>query len=160
MKSSNFRGIPSGLRRSPHHILTDQEIELLKQDIISIQADISVFKFNKGRKTSYDDAADEVRIMGDVFPDDNSIHPRDKMSARAVLAHEYYGHRPYRNAQMQLPYGSWNDEFRASYMAAKNAPGLSDDDRKYLLLDALERAKSSGVNIKYNSFMRRVLSGY
>jgi hypothetical protein len=89
-----------------------------------------------------------------------SIHPRDLMSSRAVLAHEYYGHRPYRNADIKLPAGSWNDEFRASYMAARNAPELSNDDRRYLILDALERAKSAGVTVTYNSFIKEVLYGY
>ena len=88
------------------------------------------------------------------------------MSARAVLAHEYYGHRPYRELYLaEIDLGkmapqTWVDEFRASYMAAKNAPGLSDDDRRYLILDALERAKEAGISINHNSFIRRVLHGY
>ena len=154
------RDMASGQRKSPHHILTDEEIEILKKDIAAIQANIDIFKFNKGRRTSYSDEYDEVRIKGDVLPNANSTHPRDLMSARAVLAHEYYGHRPYRNIKRPLPYGSWNDEFRASYMAAQNAPGLTDDDRRFLILDALERARSAGVTITNNSFIRGVLYGY
>ena len=149
-----------GLRRSPFNILTDNEIEALKLDIAAIKADVSVFRFNAGHQTSYSDKFDEVRIRGDVFPDQNSLHPTDLMSARAVLAHEYYGHRPYKDAKIKLTAGSWNDEFRASYMAAKNSPGLADDDRRYLILDALERAKRAGVGIKYNQFIRRMLYGY
>ena len=160
IKDIDSREMANGLRNSRYHILTDDEIETIKKDIRDIQADIHVFKFNKGQRTSYSDAFDEVRVRGDVLPNLNSTHPRDLMSARAVLAHEYYGHRPYRNAVNPLPYGCWNDEFRASYMAAKNAPGLSDDDRKYLILDALERAKSAGVSIVNNSLIRRVLYGY
>ena len=80
------------------------------------------------------------------------------MSSRAVIAHEYYGHRAYRGTKLRK--GAWNDEFRASYMAAKNTPNLSDEDRRYLILDALERAKESGVTIKYNDFIRRTLYGY
>jgi len=154
------RGLAVGVRKSPYHILTNSEIDVLIKDAEAIKADISVFKFNEGQHTSYSDIFDEVRIRGDVLPNLDSIHPRDLMSSRAVLAHEYYGHRPYRNAEDQLPIGSWNDEFRASYMAAKNAPGLSDDDRRYLVLDALDRAKTAGVSIKHNSFIRRVLHGY
>jgi hypothetical protein len=44
-------------------------------------------------------------------------------------------------------------------MAAKNTPNLSDEDRRYLTMDALERAKSAGVAIKYNNFIRSVLYG-
>ena len=79
------------------------------------------------------------------------------MSVRAVLAHEYYGHRAFRGTN--LSQGSWNDEFRASYMAAKTAPGLSKEDRRLLVLDALERAKSAGVSVRYNNFIRGVLYG-
>lgn len=79
------------------------------------------------------------------------------MSSRAVIAHEYYGHRVFRGTKLER--GSWNDEFRASYMAAKHAPNLSDSDRRYLILDALERAKESGISVKYNDFIRRVLYG-
>ena len=157
---ADTRKMANGRRRSPYHILTDEEIKILKEDIEAIRADIGVFKFNEGPRTSYSDIFDEVYVKGDVLSDVTSNHPRDLMSQRAVLAHEYYGHRPYRNAKKKLPVGSWSDEFRASYMAARNAPGLSDDDRRYLVLDALERSKSAGVSITHNSFMRRVLYGY
>lgn len=84
------------------------------------------------------------------------------MSSRAVLAHEYYGHKFFNDVygnRNPLP-GSWNDEFRASYNAAINAPNLSDMDRMYLLLDALERAKEAGVTIKITDAIRRILYGY
>lgn len=93
------------------------------------------------------------------------------MSVRAVLAHEYYGHRPYREQYIRedndtsdgsinkIMARAWADEFRASYMAAKNAPNLSDDDRRLLILDSLSRANEAGISIKYNDFIRRVLYG-
>ena len=86
------------------------------------------------------------------------MHPTDLLSVRATLAHEYYGHRKYRGTK--VPQGSWNDEFRASYMAAKNCPNLSDEDRRLLVLDALERAKTAGVSVRYNNFIRKCLYGY
>ena len=150
-------------RISPYHILTAEEIEELKKDIEAIGADAGIFRFNceECARTSYLSELDTVFVKGDVLPDmDNgSPHPRDLMSARAVLAHEYYGHRAYKNAKIQLPAGSWNDDFRASYMAAKNAPGLSWIDKLYLILDAVKRAKEAGVTIKHNSFIRKVLYG-
>lgn len=107
----------------------------------------------------YSDERDKIFVSSNIFPsDDGSKHPRDLMSARAALAHEYYGHRAYRGTT--LPKGSWNDEFRASYMAAKNCPNLTDEDRYFLILDALERAKESGISIKYNNFIRSILYGY
>lgn len=160
IKSRNLssRNLPNGLRTAPNHNLTDEEISSLRNDIVAIKADENVFKFNVGRRTGYDDVLDEIRVRGDVLPDLDSNHPRDRMSSRAALAHEYYGHRA--NRGTKVPNGAWNDEFRASYMAAKNCPNLSDEDRYYLILDALERAKESGVTIKYNSFIRSVLYGY
>jgi hypothetical protein len=151
-----------GLRKPPDALLTDAEILLLKTDIEAIGADESLFVFNSllARGTAYYSDIDKVMVKGNVLPDlgSGSTHPRDLMSARAVLAHEYYGHRPYRGTSM--PIGDWRDEFRASYMAAKNAPGLNYEDRRYLILDALERAKEAGVSIKYNDFIRMVLNGY
>ena len=148
----------SGLRRSPYNILTDAEIESLKADIDALQADESVFMFNEGDFTGYSDDADIIFVRGDALPDNEySVHPRDMLSARAVLAHEYYGHRANKGTSLQE--GAWNDEFRASYMAAKNTPGLTDQERVLLLLDAMERAKEAGVTIKWNSFMRRAVYG-
>lgn len=129
IKSRNLssRNLPNGLRTAPNHNLTDEEISSLRNDIVAIKADENVFKFNVGRRTGYDDVLDEIRVRGDVLPDLDSNHPRDRMSSRAALAHEYYGHRA--NRGTKVPNGAWNDEFRASYMAAKNCPNLSDEDR-------------------------------
>jgi hypothetical protein len=146
-----------GLRRSPFIKLSDEEIEYLKSEIKALEADESLFRFNEGRFTGYKDNQDIINVRGSVFPDRNSVHPRDLMSARAVLAHEYYGHRAYRNTKLED--GAWNDEFRASYTAAKNTPNLSDVDRACLIADALERAREAGVAIKYNDFIRRILYG-
>ncbi|MDR2558447.1 MAG: hypothetical protein LBC86_02740, partial [Oscillospiraceae bacterium] len=134
MNSCNQRDMAHGLRRSPYHILTNEEIEVLKCDIKAIQADESVFVFNdrRVRGTSYIPALDIIAVKGNVFPDESSEHPRDLLSPRAVLAHEYYGHRPYRDTKMCI--GDWRDEFRASYMAARNTPGLTDNDRRLLIL--------------------------
>lgn len=152
------RAMANGLRRSVYHVLSDEEIEAIRADIKAIGADETVFEFNSGSQTGYSDKYDIINVRGDVLPDNASTHPRDLMSSRAVLAHEYYGHRAYRGTNLEA--GSWNDEFRASYMAAKNAPNLTDEDRYYLILDALERAKEAGVTISYNDFIRRVLYGY
>ena len=157
-RSITSRNLPNGLRMAPNHVLTESEIENLRKDIITIGADESIFKFNEGHRTGYDDVLDEIRVRGDIIPDKDSNHPRDRMSSRAALAHEYYGHRAYRGTN--VPNGSWNDEFRASYMAAKNCPNLTEEERRDLILDALERAKEAGVSIKYNDFIRRTLYGY
>ncbi|MCL1994795.1 MAG: hypothetical protein FWG63_01155 [Defluviitaleaceae bacterium] len=157
-KQETDERLVKGLRRSPFTTLSNEEIEHLRQEIRAIEADESVFRFNKGRQTGYVDITDSVNVRYDVFPSTDSKHPRDLMSERAVLAHEYYGHRQYRNTPLSPE--SWNDEFRASYMAAKNAPNLSDEDRRYLILDAIERAKEAGFSIRYNEVMRRLVYGF
>ena len=154
----NKREMANGLRNNPNLHLTEEQIVSLKGDIRAIGADESVFVFNSGAQTSYSDEVDTIFVRGDVFSDPRSTHPRDLMSARAVLAHEYYGHRA--NKGTKLPVGAWNDEFRASYMAARDAPGISDEDRRYLVLDAIDRAKSAGVTITLNEFMRRIVYGF
>jgi hypothetical protein len=158
-QNRGLRGLPYGLRRSPYHILDDDEIKSIKADISAIMADEDVFIFNDKRfsGTAYVSALDIISVKGNVLPGIDSLHPRDIMSARAVLAHEYYGHRAYRYTELKV--GDWRDEFRASYMAARNSPGLSDKDRKHLVLDACERAKEAGVDVRNNSFMKEVLYG-
>ena len=165
-----------GLRKPPNHFLSDDEIQQLTNDIRAIKADEAVFVFNSVivRGTCYRPQDDKLFIKGNVLSDCNSVHPRDLMSQRAVLAHEYYGHRPYQAQYLsefekldldedeyllKISDREWADEFRASYMAAKTSPGLSDDDRRYLILDALERAKEANMSINYNDFIRRVLHG-
>jgi len=151
MRSSN--GMRQEMRK-----LTNDEITHLKSEIRAIEADESVFVFDDALQTSYTDKDDFISIATDVFPDLTSDIPRDLMSERAVLAHEYYGHRAFRGTT--VPPRSWNDEFRASYTAAKNAPNLTDKDRQFLVRDALARATEKGVKIKHNSFIRRILYGY
>ena len=147
------RDMAKGMRKSSTIPLSgDDKVHLLKE-IRAIQADEDVFVFRDYIGTGYSDKRDKIYISSNVFPStDNSKHPRDLMSERAALAHEYYGHRANRNSTLEP--GSWNDEFRASYFAARDCPNLSDEDRRYLILDAVERAKEAGVSIEYNDFMR------
>ena len=117
-----------------------------------------MFVFRKGTQTQYRDSVDKIYVRVDVFPDKSSQKARDRMSIRAVLAHEYYGHRTHRDTT--LTPGAWNDEFRASYSAALYAPNLTDEDRQLLMRDALDRAQEAGVTVKMNAEMRRGLYGY
>lgn len=173
MRTDYREHLAAGSRRSPFYILSDEDIAAIKQEIAAIEADENEFIFNSEsvRGTCFLARDGKVHIKGNVFPDENSDHPRDKMSVRAVLAHEYYGHRPNRQRYLiedsvtsdaersRLTSLMWADEFRASYMAAKTAPGLTDEDRRYLIMDAISRAQEAGVSIRYNDFMRRVLYG-
>ena len=163
----------AGNRRSPFYVLDDQDIEFIKKEIYAINADLDCFVFNSEitRGTCFLASDGKIHIKGNIFPDEYSDHPRDRLSVRAVLAHEYYGHRPYRKQYLKEDADTspdslnkvmsrmWSDEFRASYMAAKNAPNLTDNDRRLLVLDALSRANEAGVVIKYNSFIRRIIYG-
>lgn len=89
------------------------------------------------------------------------------MSVAAVLAHEYYGHRAYRDeyladAQKGSNYHTtqtWEDECRASITAAKKTPNLTQMDRAYLINDAVYRAQEYGQYIELDDFMKGVLWG-
>jgi len=148
----------NGYRQSRHNILTEKDIEHLNSEIDAIGADRSVFRFNTGNKTGFTDRKRVITVKGDVFPDLDSKHPRDLMSERAVLAHEYYGH--YRFFPSQFNSSDWRDEMRASYIAALTAPNLSDEDRKYLMLDAYERAREAGHIFKYSKKALEIIYGY
>jgi hypothetical protein len=64
-----------------------------------------------------------------------------------------------RRSRSKLEPGMWNDEFRASYWAAKNLKALSPEERVDLILDAIERAREGGVPLKWNGFMRGIVHG-
>ena len=150
-----------GHRTNRSRQLTDAEIAQLLEDIDALGADPSVFRFNEGSQTGFSDRTGNINVRGDVLPDLSSNHPRDLMSTRAVLAHEYYGHKHFDDVfgTRNPAIGAWNDEFRASYNAALNAPNLSDMDRMLLMQDALERAREANVSIHMTDTIRRILYG-
>ena len=159
MSSRNFdsRKMSNGLRTSPLHILTDDEIASLKEDASSLNIPLKVLRFNEGEQTGFLESANVINIRGDVLPDFNSENLRDRLSQKAVLAHEYYGH--YKHHPSNFRVGDWRDEFRASYRAAIDAPGLSDEERSMLMLDAYDRAKEAGVTVTYNDVARGIIYG-
>ena len=122
------RNMANGLRTSPLHILTDSEISEIKTAASEIEIPENVLRFNEGTRTGFRDSYKIIYIRGDVLPDINSIHNRDLMSSRAVLAHEYYGH--FLNYPSNFPADDWRDEFRASYDAAIKTPNLTDEEKK------------------------------
>lgn len=151
------RNMSNGLRQSPFHTLTVTEIKNLKADAESIGVPLELLSFNTGSRTGYSDRSGIIHVRGDVLPDLNSTYARDRLSSRAVLAHEYYGHYMTRGTDL-IP-GDWRDEFRASYRAAKYTPNLTDEERQLLIQDAMDRAKGAGINIRVNGFMRKMLYG-
>ena len=152
------RGLAMGLRRPVSYILTEDEISKLKEEAESIGIPVKKLLFNQGRQTGFRDRDAMIYIRGDVLPDMNSVAARDRMSSRAVLAHEYYGH--YKSHPSEYEPGDWRDEFRASYNAAVNTPNLTDEERASLMIDAYERAKEAGEFKGYDETARRIIYGY
>ena len=152
--------------------LTNSEIDYVKSEIKRIRADESIFIFNDPEhiqgSTCYNFYRDIIYITRNVFPDTTygSTHPRDLMSVRAVIAHEYYGHRTYRDeyiedyAKNHHSVEFWQDECRASITAAKIAPGLNQKDKADLVMDAIYRAEEYNHYIEMDDFMKEVLYGY
>ena len=162
------RSMSNGMRMPGDEPLTEKEIEIVRRAIRDIEADESVFVFNgKHSRTCYITEEDKIYIGRNIFPDNRyNTHPRDLMSIRAVLAHEYYGHRTHRDEYLRdlredtITTPEWEDECRASIDAAKLAPGLSAVDRYQLVEDAVMRGVESGVYIEKDDFMMEVLYGY
>jgi hypothetical protein len=147
-----------GLRRSAQHQLSAWEMKLLRMEFREIGGDPARLRFNQGPLTAYSDTNDLIYVRGDVLPSTqrNLVHPRSLMSSRAALAHEL-GHANFRGTELRP--GSWNDEFRASYWAARNVPGLSVEERRRLVQDALTRAEEAGRTITKNKFILETLNG-
>lgn len=160
IKSRNIseRRMANGLRTSPYHILSDEEIKNVKKAAKELNIPENILRFNQGNQTGFSDGKEIINIRGDILPDKSSNNLRDILSSKAVLAHEYYGH--YKNHPSQFRVGDWRDEFRASYCAALNAPNLSDEERRMLMLDAYDRAREAGVSVRYNKKARRLIYGY
>ena len=166
------------LRDNSKTRLTEKEISYLKKLIKEIKGNGNVFVFNDEAhiksSTCYDYIDDIVYVTRNVFPDLEyaSTHPRDIMSPRAVLAHEYYGHRSHRNEYLfdhekSIELGKkfhttapWMDECRASIDAALYTPNLTDKDRSDLMFDAVFRAREAGQLLETNNTMRRIMYGY
>lgn len=172
--SEEQKEMSKGMRDMSRTPLTDKEIAFVKKEIRRINADESKFVFNDkehmGSSTCYNFSDDLIYVTRNVFPDNKygSTHARDLMSVRAVLAHEYYGHRPYRDEYLSdyaigREYHTvelWEDECRASITAAKTCPGLTEIDRCHLVQDAILRAEEAQQLLEMDSFMKEVLYGY
>ncbi|MCI5805097.1 MAG: hypothetical protein MR029_02075 [Clostridium sp.] len=172
--STNDKNMANGMRNTSKTPLSESEIEYVKSEIQRIGADLSVFVFNDKEhlsvSTCYNFIEDKIYVTRNVFPDEKygSTHPRDLMSVGAVLAHEYYGHRPYREEYLSdMAHGDdyhttplWQDECRASINAAKTAHNLTDRDKSNLVMDAIYRAKEFGHLIEMDDFMKEVVYGY
>lgn len=161
----------NGMRMSGNTPLDDSEIRIVEKAIREIEAEREIFVFNDPNhlsNTCYNEFLDIVFVGRNVFPDIQygSTHPRDIMSIRAVLAHEYYGHRTFRDEYLSdykkdiITTPKWQDECRASISAAKLSPGLTQMDKSHLVLDAIKRAEEYGQWIKTDDFMKEVLYGY
>lgn len=168
------KDMANGMRDTSATPLSQDEINYVLSEIRRIGADESIFIFNdeshQHQSTCYNFVVDRVYVTRNVFPDDKygSTHPRDLMSVGAVLAHEYYGHRYYRDEYLSdLETGPtyhttpvWQDECRASITAAKLAQNLTERDKSNLVMDAIYRAKEFGQLIEMDDFMKEVVYGY
>lgn len=138
------RGVIGG-RQPAYYVIDEKQREYISVEFKAIGGDPAILAFNEGSFTGYDDAADKINIKGNIFPREIESHPRSRMSVRAVLAHEL-AHRHHRFTPLRP--GSWNDEFRTSYWAAKNIPNPSKRDRADLINDAMMRAHEERQNFR------------
>lgn len=159
LRGIDTRNMANGGRKSKFIKLTETEKDFIIKEAKAIGIDAKYIRFRDYQATGYNERHNLIYVSSQVFPaSDDSPIARDRMSVRAVLAHEYYGHVKNRNTI--IPNKHWIDEFRASYRAAQNCVGLSDEDRADLVRDAYDRAKEAGVTVKLTKFARRALYGF
>lgn len=153
------RNMANGGRKSKFIKLTETEKDFIIKEAKAIGIDEKYLRFRDYSVTGYDEKKNLIYVSSQIFPSrDDSPIARDRMSVRAVLAHEYYGHMANRNTS--LPRNNWIDEFRASYRGAQKCSNLTDEERADLVRDAYDRAKEAGVTVKLTKFARRVLYGF
>jgi hypothetical protein len=158
-RSAAPRGARAGYRRSPFIDLSPEEIEQIEEEFREIGGDPTMLRFNTATRTRYVDGVGTIQVNGDVFPSGppDPMCPNATMSSRAVLAHEL-GHHHFDVAENHpdyLPPGTPEDEMRVSRWAAEHVRGLSDEERRFLVLDAQNR----GVPLPSDPFVRRALYG-
>ena len=159
LRGIDTRNMANGGRKSKFIKLTEAEKDFIIKEAKAIGIDEKYIRFRDCRATGYDDEDNLIYVSSQIFPaQDDSPIARDRMSVRAVLAHEYYGHMANRNTS--LPRNNWIDEFRASYRGAQKCSNLTDEERADLVRDAYDRAKEAGVTVKLTKFARRVLYGF
>lgn len=151
------RNLAYGMRQPRTHILTSAEIETIKKYAKELGINENILKFNKGYRTSFDEESGCILIRGDILPDNASDIAGDRLSIRAVLAHEYYGHYMHHPSEYEI--GDWRDEYRASREAAMKAPNLSQEERACLMLDAYDRKKAAGVFNGYDEIAKEIIYG-
>ena len=138
-------------------MLTETEIKEIKSYANELGIDEKILKFNQGSQTGCGIKTGTIYIRGDILPDKNSTDTRDRLTVRAVLAHEYYGHYMHHPSEYEI--GDWRDEYRASREAAIKAPNLSREERASLMIDAYDRQKEAGVFKGYDKIARRIIYG-
>lgn len=162
------REMANGFRCCNGKPLTKSEIEELIKDIRSIEADESVFVFDHPdfKRTCYDSEDDIIYVARNVFPSDYpSFHPRDMLSPRAVLAHEYYGHRSERQRYLKEEnheiekMEKWLDEVYVSIKAAFTTPNLLQIERAELIREAIARANEYSKVLELTEDMKEILYG-
>ncbi|MCL2631510.1 MAG: minor capsid protein [Coriobacteriia bacterium] len=153
------REMAGGYRTPAHTTLDHDAIERLKQEAISIGIPQDILSFNTGSQTGYSEELRLIHVRGDVLPDMSSNLNRDTMTSRAVLAHEYYGHLMHHGSKAQYIPGFWRDEYRASATASVRAPGLTEEERRSLMIDAYERAQEAGYVLSLSRKARKMIYG-
>ena len=156
-RERSVRSMANGPRRGRLTNVSDAEKIQILQYADDLNIPRSVLSFNTGYNTSYDDDLNIIHIRGDVFPSEFAENPESILSAKAALAHEYYGHYLHHS---QFAANDWRDEFQASYRAAIDAPGLTQADRSLLMIDAFDRPRSSGITVQLNAIARRIIYGF
>ena len=174
INKTETKDMSNGMRDTSGTLLTNEEISYIIKEIKRIEADESIFVFNDEQhiksSTCYNFIEDKIYVTRNVFPDTKyaSSHPKDLMSVAAVLSHEYYGHRTYRQEYLNdLKQGKdhhttplWEDECRASITAAKIGKNLTQKERCDLINDASYRAQEAGMVITIDDSMKEIMYGY
>ena len=118
--------------------LTSSQIEECRQIAIEYGMPPERIVFVEDMYTGYMPLGDRLYISTDVYPCGNTKKANYMISHRGTLAHELIGHRnAYLSGKSQTE--DYLEEAQASIRASRLAKGLSDEERKVLLQDAIER---------------------
>ena len=92
------RNFANGARGSNRRTLIDNEVKMVMAAANEPSIPTEMLTFDS-RANGYSTISKKINVGGDVFPDEESTNNRDRLSVKAVLAHEYYGPRRFPTAR-------------------------------------------------------------
>lgn len=161
-----IEGILPGLRTLSENELDESEIAEVIKAAESVEIPAEYFVFNDEKSllgvegTCYHREDDKIYVTRDVFPDQNelSLHPRNLLSVKSILAIEYYGRRKNCLDNPSASY-DWRAKVECVTDVSRFAPGLTQYEKMMLIQYVGCIAEEHGYSVINDEYDKSILYG-